>query len=140
MFNFIIEIVLKCVTDTRDLYDHSSVTYKIAEMDMRLDQLTRLYELKDKDVQGLTKHFSSVLKTIVKSLNVSVSEDLESLMLAYNKSVEMVRSPMAHFDVYTFLPHLRFHKDYLRPLILHSGGRNAGHLLILLYPLDKCII
>ncbi|CAH1736394.1 unnamed protein product [Aphis gossypii] len=112
-------------SDTRDLYDHSSVTYKMAEMEMRVDHLTRLYELKDKDVQELIKHFSSVLKTIVKSLNVSVSEDIESLMIAYNKSVEMVRSPMAHFDVYTFLPHLRSHENYLRPLILHSGGRNA---------------
>jgi len=96
---------------------------------MRMDQLTRLYEMKDKDVQELFKRFSSVLKTIVKSLNVSASEDIESLLLAYNKSVELVKSPMANFDVYTFLPHLRYHKDYLRPLILHSEGRNAGYLL-----------
>jgi hypothetical protein len=105
----------------------------MAEMEMRVDHLTRLYELRDKDVQELIKHFSSVLKTIVKSLNVSVSGDIESLIVAYNKSIEMVRSPMANFDVYTFLPHLRSHKDYLRPLILHSGGRNAGNLLILHY-------
>jgi len=120
------------VIDTRDLYDRSSVMYKMAEMEMRVDHLTRLYELKDKDVQELMKHFSLVLKTIVKSLNVSVSvsEDIESLMVAYNKSVEMVRSPMAHFDVYTFLPHLRTHENYLRPLILHSGGRNSGYLLV----------
>lgn len=118
------------VTDTRDLYDHGSVTYKLAEMEMRVDHLTRLYELKDKDVQELIKHFGLVLKTIVKSLNVSVSDDIESLMAAYNKSVEMFRSPMAHFDVYTFLPHLRSHEDYLRPLILHSGGRNAGYSLV----------
>lgn len=114
-------------TDTRDMYDHGIVTYKMAEMEMRVDHLTRLYELKDKDVQELIKHFSSVLKSIVKSLNVSVSDDIESLMAAYNKSVEMVSSPMARFDVYTFLPHLRSNKDYLRPLILRSGGRNAGY-------------
>lgn len=116
------------------MYDHGSVTYKMAEMEMRVDHLTRLYELKEKDVQELIKHFTSVLKTIVKSLNVSVSDDIESLMVAYNKSIEMVRSPMAHFDVYTFLPHLRSHKDYLRPLILHSGGRNAGYLLFHITP------
>lgn len=96
---------------------------------MRMDHLTRLYELKDKDVQEMIKRFSSVLKTIIKSLNVSVSEDIESLIVEYNKSIEMVRSPMVHFDVYTFLPHLRSHKDYLRPLILYSGGRNAGIFL-----------
>lgn len=96
---------------------------------MRMDHLTRLYELKDKDVQEMIKHFSSVLKTIIKSLNVSVTEDIESLIVEYNKSIEMVRSPMVHFDVYTFLPHLRSHKDYLRPLILYSGGRNAGIFL-----------
>lgn len=105
----------------------------MAEMEMRVDHLTRLYELKDKDVQELIKHFSLVLKSIVKSLNVSVSEDIESLMAAYNKSVEMVRSPMGNFDVYTFLPHLRSHKEYLRPLILHSGNRNAGYFTLFHY-------
>lgn len=109
----------------------------MAEMEMRVDHLTRLYELKDKDVQELIKHFGSVLKTIVKSLNVSVSEDITALIAAYNKSIEMVKSPMGHFDVYTFLPHLRSHKDYLKPLILHSRSRNAGYLLILLHPKDK---
>lgn len=122
------------VSDTRELYEHNAVTYKMAEMEMRVDHLTRVYELKDKDVKELIKHFGSVLKTIVKSLNVSVSEDIMSLIVAYNKSIEMVKSPMVNFDVYTFLPHLRYHKDYLRPLILHSGGRDAGYLFISLHP------
>lgn len=122
------------VSDTRELYEHNAVTYKMAEMEMRVDHLTRVYELKDKDVKELIKHFGSVLKTIVKSLNVSVSEDIMSLIVAYNKSIEMVKSPMVNFDVYTFLPHLRYHKDYLRPLILHSGGRDAGYLFISSHP------
>lgn len=133
LFNWII-------TDTRDIYDHNIVTYKMAEMEMRVDHLTRLYELKEKNVQELIKHFSSVLKSIMKSLNVSVSDDIESLMAIYNKTAEMVRSPMARFDVYTFLPHLRSHKDYLRPLILHSGGRNAGYLIYFTLHGDKFII
>ncbi|VVC29945.1 Hypothetical protein CINCED_3A025295 [Cinara cedri] len=111
--------------DSRDLYEHSTVAYKMAEMEMRVDQLTRLYELKDNDVQDLIKRFSSVLKSIVKSLNVSVTDEIESLIATYNKSIETIRSPMANFDVFTFLPHLRSHKNYLRPLILHSGNRNA---------------
>lgn len=99
---------------------------------MRMDQLTRLYEMKDNDMHEFIKRFSSVLKTIVISLNVSVPEDIESLLLSYNKSVELIRSPMVNFDIYTYLPHLRSHKDYLRPLILHSGGRNSGNLQTLL--------
>lgn len=118
----------------------------MAEMEMRVDQLARLYELKDNDVQDLIKRFSSVLKSIVKSLNVSVADEIESLIATYNNSIETIRSPMANFDVYTFLPHLRSHKEYLRPLILHSGNRNAGYLryyytlyvfLLVFHPLDE---
>lgn len=92
----------------------------------------------DKDLQESIKRFNLLLKIIVESLNITVSEDVESLLLAYNKSVELAKSPpMANFDVYTFLPHLRLHKDYLRPLVLHSGGRNAGNLVVMLQPRNK---
>ncbi|VVC29946.1 Hypothetical protein CINCED_3A025295 [Cinara cedri] len=47
--------------DSRDLYEHSTVAYKMAEMEMRVDQLTRLYELKDNDVQDLIKRFMSIV-------------------------------------------------------------------------------
>jgi len=100
--------------------------YKMAEMELRVDHLTRLYELKDKDVQELIKRFGLVIKTLVNSLNVSVSNEVESLIVAYNKSIELFRSPIAHIDMLTFLPHSQYNKDYLRPLILHSGGRNSG--------------
>lgn len=126
-------IVSGIFADSRDLYEHSTVAYKMAEMEMRVDQLIKLYELKDNDVQDLIKHFSVVLKSIVKSLNVSVADEIESLIATYNKSIETVRSPMANFDVYTFLPHLRSHKNYLRPLILQTGSRNAGYILYVLH-------
>jgi len=95
-----------------------------------MEHITRLYELKDEEIQELIKHFGPILKTTVKTLNITVHEDIiESLMVAY-KSAGMVSAPMSHFDLFTFLPHLWSHEDFLKPFILHSRGRNKGYLFI----------
>jgi len=116
--------------DTRYSYDHSSVTnYTMADMEILVEHLTKLNELNDKNIKERIKHFGPVLDAIVKSLNISVSKELESLMVT-NKSVEIARSPMTHLDGFTFLPQLWSHEDNLRPFILHSGGRKTGNLFV----------
>ncbi|XP_060875700.1 alpha-1,3-mannosyl-glycoprotein 4-beta-N-acetylglucosaminyltransferase B-like isoform X1 [Metopolophium dirhodum] len=113
------------ISDTRYSYDHSSVTkYTMADMEILVEHLTKLNELNDKNIKKRIKHFGPVLDAIVKSLNISVSKELESLMVT-NKSVEIARSPMIHLDGFTFLPQLWSHEDNLRPFILHSGGRKT---------------
>lgn len=103
------------------------MAYRLAEFDMRVDRLSRLYELKEKGVQRLIGRFGSVLKTIAeRPQNASDGDRLESLMAAYDRSVEMARWPMARLDVYTFLPHLQSDEHRLRPSVLRSGGRQAG--------------
>jgi len=107
----------------------------MAEMEMLMEHLTRLDELNDKKIKKQMENFGLVLDVIVKSLNISVPEELKSQMVAY-KSVEMVRSPMKHLDGFTFLPQLWSHEDNLRPLILHSGGRKTGNLFVQLNTVD----
>lgn len=96
---------------------------------MLIESLTRLNELNDKDTKKEIKPFGPVLEEIVKSMNVSISKQLQSLTAA-NKLVELVRSPMTHLDKFTFLPQLWSHEEFLRPVILHSGGRKAGNLFV----------
>jgi len=107
----------------------------MAEMKILVEHLTKLNELNDKIIREQIKHFGLVLDAIVKSLNISVSQQLESLN---KKSVEMVRSPMIRHDGFTFLPQLWSHEDDLRPLILHSGGRKTGKLFVQLHMVDDC--
>ncbi|CAH1736390.1 unnamed protein product [Aphis gossypii] len=128
---FIFITLLSCFTvmfifisDTRIAYDHPlTKTYMKMEMEKIIEHMTRLYELKDGEIQEIIEHFGPILKTIVKTLNITVPEDIESLMVAY-KSAGMVSAPMSHFDLFTFLPHLWSHEDFLKPFILHSRGRN----------------
>jgi len=98
----------------------------MAEMEMEMARLINLNTLNDKGINEI-KDFGPVLEAIVKSLNVSVSKGMESLMVT-NKLVELVRSPMTHLDKFTFLPPLWSHEEYLRPLILQSRGRKTGNL------------
>ncbi|XP_060852858.1 alpha-1,3-mannosyl-glycoprotein 4-beta-N-acetylglucosaminyltransferase B-like isoform X2 [Rhopalosiphum padi] len=110
--------VFMYISDYGNSYDHRMATTNTkTEMEILMEQITRLYELKDKDIQELTKCFGL-------ALNISVPEDKDSLMVTY-KSVDMVSPPMPHFDFFTFLPHLSPHQDSLRPFVLHSRGRNA---------------
>jgi len=99
------------------------------EMEKIMEQITSLYEQKDGEIQELMKHFGPVLKTIVKTLNITVLEDIESLMVAY-VCICLIIASMSHFDLFTFLPHLWSHEDFLKPFVLHSKGRNAGYLFI----------
>ncbi|XP_022183741.1 alpha-1,3-mannosyl-glycoprotein 4-beta-N-acetylglucosaminyltransferase B-like isoform X2 [Myzus persicae] len=113
------------ILGTRYSYDHSpGTTFSMKEMEMLIESLTRLNELNDKDTKKEIKLFGPILEEIVKSMNVSISKQLQSLTAA-NKLVELVRSPMTHLDKFTFLPQLWSHEEFLRPVILHSGGRKA---------------
>lgn len=125
--------------DTRNAYNHSSVTtyYTMAETNILVEHLTRLNELKNKNIKERIKDFGPIFDAIVKSLNISVSKELESLMVS-NKFVEMGRSPMKNLDRFIFLPPLWSHEDNLRPLILHSGGRKTGNLFVQLHTVDDC--
>ncbi|XP_026804825.1 alpha-1,3-mannosyl-glycoprotein 4-beta-N-acetylglucosaminyltransferase B-like isoform X2 [Rhopalosiphum maidis] len=112
------------ISNTGKSYDRRiATTYTKTEMEMLMEHITRLYELKEKDIEKLIKCFGLVLKTIVK-LNVSVSEDIDSLMVSF-KTVDTVSPPMSHFDLFSFLPHLWSHEEFLRPFVLNSRGRNA---------------
>jgi len=110
----------------------------MAEMNILVEHLSRLNELNNKNIKERIKDFGPIFNAIVKSLNISVSKELESLMVT-NNSIEMDRSPpMTHLDRFTFLPPLWSHEDNLRPFILHSGGRKAGNLFFQLHTVDDC--
>ncbi|XP_050424991.1 alpha-1,3-mannosyl-glycoprotein 4-beta-N-acetylglucosaminyltransferase B-like isoform X2 [Adelges cooleyi] len=126
-FSTIITIMLLTKSDTnfRDKDNKNLVAHKLTELEMRVDQLTTLYDSKDTEIKEMMKHFSLTLRSITNSLNLTVLNAFETVTSAYDKSVEIFKTQMGVIDLSTFLPHLKSLRNGLRPLVLHSGDRHS---------------
>ncbi|XP_050526027.1 alpha-1,3-mannosyl-glycoprotein 4-beta-N-acetylglucosaminyltransferase B-like [Daktulosphaira vitifoliae] len=87
------------------------------------------YQSKDINLQENVKKFSHSIKTLINMLNLTINNELETFILAYNNSIETYNTSIENLNVYTFLPHLNPNTNSWYPLILHGGGRTSASII-----------